>query len=84
MLKKDYDSKSICYRSITSDGDCCCNCIHRVLSTINGFPCGYYCNHPILEDRLVFIGFNGHSMCEMHQRKKDEDLYLNEMEIIRQ
>ena len=81
MIIPDFDNKSICYRSLY-EGDCCCNCIHRVLCVIDGFPCGYYCNHPIMGNELTFIGFEGHSMCEMHQRKKDEDLYLNKMEII--
>ena len=67
MLIPDYNN-GFCYKSINYDGDCCCNCKHRVLLVIYRFPLGYYCNHPIYEKVLTFIGYSGHSICEMYER----------------
>lgn len=67
MLISDFNITD-CTESITGDGDCCCNCKHRLLSVVNGFPLGYFCGVDLLEDTLMFISYDGHGMCEMHER----------------
>lgn len=33
-----------CKHSFVNNGDCCCNCIHRHLLLIDGFPVGFVCS----------------------------------------
>ena len=40
----------------------------KLLTNDKKFPLGYYCNHPIYEKVLTFIGYSGHSICEMYER----------------
>jgi hypothetical protein len=41
---------------------------------------GYYCRHPVMGNTPIFISYDGHSMCEMHQR--ETDIPIEEMTII--
>ena len=70
-----------CRHSASMDGDCCCNCKWRALSVIDRFPLGYYCIHPLFEREVTFIGYHGHSMCEMHERT-DCTVNIDDLEIV--
>lgn len=73
MLVKDYSNED-CKEPAAYYGDCCCNCKFRLLSiTDDGFPLGYYCGCPIFTDRVMFIGFDGHGICECHMRENHND-----------
>ena len=45
-----------------------------------GFPMGYYCRHPVIGNTPIFISYDGHSICEIHQR--ETDIPIEEMTII--
>lgn len=66
MLIKNSINKK-CNQSFV-DGECCCNCKHRYVSMVDNFPLGWFCGHPVFEGDIHFISFEGHSMCEMHER----------------
>lgn len=69
MLISSYND-NICPSSLTEDGDCCCNCIHRRILLVDGMPITFMCD-TIMDGKryLINIGRNGHSLCELHQRK---------------
>lgn len=70
MLRSSNHSE-LCRHSISGDGCCCCNCKWRAVLEVEGFPMGYYCTHPLFIDGVTFIGYNGHSMCELHEHVDD-------------
>lgn len=71
MLIPDH-TNGYCRHTFVNDGACCCNCIHRyLLISDEGMPMGYYCLQPEL-DMVTFIGFEGHSMCELHCRENGD------------
>lgn len=80
MLIPDHNNE-YCRQTIVNEGECCCNCIYRyLLVNDEGFPMGYYCRHPVIGNTPIFISYDGHSMCEMHQR--ETDIPIEEMTII--
>lgn len=82
MLIKSFSNKK-CIHSITNDGCCCCNCIHRYLLVVDNTPLGFKCGVFINNESLIDIpGIDGHSMCEMHtsvnQKPYDEFDIINQ------
>ena len=82
MLIKSFSNKK-CIHSITNDGCCCCNCIHRYLLVVDNTPLGFKCGVFINNELLIDIpGIDGHSMCEMHtsvnQKPYDEFDIINQ------
>ncbi len=84
MLIKSFSNKK-CIHSITNDGCCCCNCIHRYLLIVDNTPLGFKCGVFLNSDELGggslmdIPGIDGHAMCEMHTRinqKPDNELEI--------
>lgn len=71
-----------CKQSFVNNGDCCCNCIHRHLLLIDGFPVGFVCSMNMDgESILINLNRSGHGMCEMYCRERDKNKNINDLNI---
>ena len=82
MLVPCHTNKS-CRNSFIESGECCCNCIHRHLLLVNGFPVGFVCYINMDgEQILIRLNRSGHGMCEMHCSERDRNKNINDLNIL--